>query len=160
MNRSELFPTMTLLNSIKRNRSESTMYNNLVSQVKNKVNKNKTLLENSAYKRNYNAIIGGINSIRAELKKNENLQRVALAARRATYAARDKARKNYAATKIQSVFRGVMTRKRQNDNRVTKVINPNGTYSLIIKANKLRSGAALRRAKKLNLNRQLQSFAE
>lgn len=136
------------------------MYKNTVNLVRSEVNKNKTLLENSAYKRNYNAIMRGINSIRVELKKNENLQRVALATRRATYAARDKVRKNAAATKIQSLVRGVMTRKRQNNNRVTKVMNPNGTYSLIIKANKLRSGAALRRAKKLNLNRQLQSFAE
>jgi hypothetical protein len=77
--RSRLFWTLSLLNQLNKGARHSHIspntaaqrrqtYKNTVNRVKKETTRNN--LANAAYKRNYNAIMGGLNKIRAELARN------------------------------------------------------------------------------------------
>ena len=99
-------------------------YNFLIKNLNKTVNQNR-LRTNNSYKRHYNIIKQGINSIREELKKENNrLNKM----RAAMVLARKQRR---AATTIQRHYRGRIVRKGIHvKSPYTFVVNPNGNRML------------------------------
>jgi hypothetical protein len=121
---SELVPMMRLINSMA---TYGRNYQILINNLNKTVNQNR-LQTNNSYKRHYNTIKQGLNSIREELKKENNrLNKM----RAAMILARKQRR---AATTIQRHYRGRIVRKGIHvKSPYTFVVNPNGNGMLAIR---------------------------
>jgi hypothetical protein len=106
-------------------------YQNVINSLNTIVNQNR-LRTNSSYRRQYNIIKKGLNSIREELKKENNRlneMRAAMVLRR---------RHGKAATTIQRHYRGRIVRKGIHvKSPYTFVVNPNGNGMLAIRNRRL-----------------------
>jgi hypothetical protein len=121
---SDLVPVMRLINSMATYKKN---YQFLINNLNKTINQNR-LQTNSSYKRQYNSIKKGIESIREELKKENNrLNKM----RAAMVLARKQRR---AATTIQRHYRGRIVRKGIHvKSPYTFVVNPNGNGMLAIR---------------------------
>lgn len=127
-------------------------YQNTINNLPRRVNRS-TLSANN--KKNYNTILKGLNSIKAELKKENNrINRL--------HQAQILRRKNRRATKVQAHVRGFLERRRQNKARFVPTVGPNGRISVAVRntpTSGFRAIAAKRAAENRNLARMLQGFA-
>ena len=123
-----LLQTMRTINSMAR---YGRNYQNVINSLNTIVNQNR-LRTNSSYRRQYNIIKKGLNSIREELKKENNRlneMRAAMVLRR---------RHGKAATTIQRHYRGRIVRKGIHvKSPYTFVVNPNGNGMLAIRNRRL-----------------------
>jgi hypothetical protein len=114
---SELVPVMRLINSMA---TYGRNYQFMINNLNKTINQNR-LRTNTSYKRQYNSIKKGINSIRDELKQENNR----LNKMRAAMVLRRKHTK--AAKTIQRHYRGHIVRKEIHvKSPYTLVVNPNG----------------------------------
>jgi hypothetical protein len=118
-------------------------YQYLINNLRKDVNRSTLSATNQ---QNYNTILKGLNSIKAELKKNRNnIEKL--------HQAQILRRKHRRATKVQAHIRGFLTRTRINRDRYVSVKGPNGNISIAVmphRASGFRAIAAATEAKRLN----------